>query len=213
MTLAEVQEIGREVGIPDELVAQAALRLPPEGGATRQRWLGLPIGVSRTVELPREMSRKEWERVVADLRETFAAKGTLSETGNLRQWTNGNLQVFLEPTASGQRLRMRTAKADTRAAVIVGLASAIPTTGLMATALSRGVDDLGAIIATSLLAVSGIGLAISTVVRLPRWARTRRQQMDQIATRLLTMLEEPVRTAPEAVRDSALPSTLRSPRD
>jgi hypothetical protein len=72
-----------------------------------ERAAGLPIGVGRTVELDRPRSDSDWERLVADLRETFEARGMVRYDGPFRQWTNGNLQALIEPTPSGHRLRWK----------------------------------------------------------------------------------------------------------
>ncbi len=53
MALADLQEIGREVGFPPELVAQAARSLEQVGRPASRTFLGLPIGVGRTVRSPR----------------------------------------------------------------------------------------------------------------------------------------------------------------
>ena len=108
MTLAQLQEIGREVGISPEQVAEAANAIDRVGSPTARKFLGLPIGVGRTIELDRRLTDDEWERLVVDLRETFDARGVLRHEGSLRQWTNGNLQALLEPTATGHRVRLRT---------------------------------------------------------------------------------------------------------
>jgi len=50
----------------------------------------------------------EWERLVADLRRTFDAKGKVEVQGRLRSWTNGSLQLHVEPEDSGYTVRMRT---------------------------------------------------------------------------------------------------------
>src|SRR5918995_656465 len=56
LTLAELQEIGREVGIAPDRVAQAAASIDRVGTATSRRFLVLPLGVGRTVELDRRLS-------------------------------------------------------------------------------------------------------------------------------------------------------------
>src|SRR5437870_10699022 len=93
-----------------------------EGRATTRRFLGLPIGVGRSVDLDRALSDPEWERLVADLRDTFDATGRMRQDGAFRQWTNGNLQAVLEPTDIGHRLRLRTGKGDAVAFLMGGLA-------------------------------------------------------------------------------------------
>src|ERR671914_9277 len=112
MTLAELQAIGSDVGIDPRLVAQAAHALDKGGRPTARRFLGLPIGVGRTIDLGRKLSDGEWERLVVDLRETFDARGNIRQEGSFRQWTNGNLQALLEPTPTGHQLRLRTFKGD-----------------------------------------------------------------------------------------------------
>jgi hypothetical protein len=108
LTLADLQAIGGEVGIAPEAIVRAAQGLDVRRGASRT-FLGLPLGVARTVNLNRRLTDAEWERLVVQLREVFDARGVTRSEGSLRQWTNGNLQVLLEPTdmdigcASGQR--------------------------------------------------------------------------------------------------------------
>src|ERR1051325_3140652 len=108
LTLAALQDIGREVGISPESIALAAQSLDLAGRPALQRFMGLPIGVGRIVEFDRRLSDSDWEVLVADLRTTFQARGTVRYDGPFRQWTNGNLQALLEPTPTGDRLRLQT---------------------------------------------------------------------------------------------------------
>ena len=107
LTIAELQAIGREAGLSPELVARAAKRAA-EPPARAFRFLGLPIGVSRTVEVDEPLADGDWEELVSELRETFEAKGVVRYDGPFRQWSNGNLHVLVEPTPAGHRLRIRT---------------------------------------------------------------------------------------------------------
>ena len=186
MTLAQLQEIGREVGISPEQVAEAANALDRVGSPTARSFLGLPIGVGRTIELDRRLTDDEWERLVVDLRETFDARGTLRHEGSLRQWTNGNLQALLEPTATGHRVRLRTIKGDSQAFMMGGLA--MLGVGLVSTIFSEGGAAVSS--AVSFLAMGG-GLFAIGALRLPGWARVRRQQMEQIAGRLTLLAKSP----------------------
>src|SRR5512139_1975656 len=107
-TLAELQAIGREAGLSSEAIAQAARALEQPAQPPTGTFLGLPLGVARTVALPRRLTEDEWERLVVQLRETFNARGVLRSEGSFRSWSNGNLQVLLEPDGAGQRVRFRT---------------------------------------------------------------------------------------------------------
>lgn len=183
LTLAQLQAIGREVGIPGELVAQAARSLTRPGTPTSRRFLGLPLGVGRTVELDRRLSEAEWEQLVVDLRETFDARGTVRSEGGFRQWTNGNLQVLLEPTPSGHRVRLRTLKGNARAWMSVGLGAMGMSAVLWVVSLvAPGAGNPGG--GALALALMGLGTFGLGAIQLPAWARRRREQMEAIASRL-----------------------------
>ncbi len=183
LTLADLQAIGREVGIPADAIAQAARALEVRRGPDARTLFGLPIGVRRTVDLNRRLSDAEWERLVVQLREVFEARGVTRSDGSLRQWTNGNLQVLLEPTETGHRLRFGTVHGGARASIGAGTATiGVSAVLAMSTALSGHVADAAPGIA--FLFVVGVGMIASGALRLPRWARLRGRQMEAIAARV-----------------------------
>lgn len=184
MTLAELQEIGREVGIAPESIALAARSVGVAAQASSRTFLGLPLGVARTVQLDRRLSEEEWERLVVVLRETFNARGNVRSQGSLRQWTNGNLQALLEPTERGHRVRMRTTKGDAMAWLTLGLGMVGFSAVSLVAAAVGAVGDVGMLAATGLTGVAGAGLFTATALRLPRWARTRQKQMEEVAARV-----------------------------
>jgi hypothetical protein len=184
LTLADLQEIGREVGIAPEAVAQAAQGLELRGRGASRILLGLPIGVERTVALDRRLTDEEWEQLVVELREVFKARGTVTSYGSLRQWTNGNLHALLEPTPTGHRLRLGTLNGSARSSMIAGLAS-VGIAGAVATAVAAGGGDLvGAAPGIGFLLVMGLGMFANGALRLPSWARLRGRQMEAISARL-----------------------------
>jgi hypothetical protein len=180
MTLAELQAIGREVGIDPEAVARAARALEVRRSAVSRTLLGLPIGVERRVTLARRLSDDEWEQLVGELREVFNARGRTRTEGSLRQWTNGNLYVLLEPTATGQRIRLGSLHGGAAASIRFGLMSLVAA-GLLAVASAFGADVGSAI--PALLAGGGI-LVANGALRVPGWARLRARQMEDLALRL-----------------------------
>ncbi len=192
MTLAQLQDIGGEVGIAPELVAQAAAAIERGAASPARSFLGFPIGVGRTVQLNHRLSEEEWERLIVDLRETFDARGKVSADGAFRQWTNGNLQALLEPTPTGHRLRLQTVKGDARGLMMAGLGMLGIAASLFIAALAT--DTVGGHSAEFImLAAMGLGLFGLGALRLPRWARLRRGQMEGIARRLA--LAEPPQSA------------------
>jgi hypothetical protein len=180
MTLVELQSIAREVGIPAELVAQAASSLDKVGRPAVRRYLGLPIGVGRTVSLQRTLTQAEWERLVVDLRQTFDARGRVRDEGTFKQWTNGNLQALVEPTPAGHQVRLRTLNGGSFTFINGGLAMIAAGAVLqIANAFSLMHGAPGALFA----AVGAVFIALGAI-RLPRWASIRQRQMESIAARL-----------------------------
>ena len=183
MTLAELQAIGREVGMAPDAIAHAARTVDVRLGAGARTVLGLPIGVSRTVELNRRLSDEEWERFVVQLREVFNARGRTRSDGGLRQWTNGNLQVLLEPTDTGHRLRFGTRHGAASASIgagfaALGVAAVVTAVTAFSGTLGEAVYGIGAI------AVMGTSMIVSGALRLPRWARLRSRQMEALASEI-----------------------------
>jgi hypothetical protein len=127
--------------------------------------------------------------LVVDLRETFDARGVVRAEGSLRQWTNGNLQALLEPTAGGSRLRLRTLNGNARMYMAVGAGFLAATAGVLIT----NAATLGW--STALLdkvwfpLVMAAGLFALGALRLPAWARLRRKQMEGVASRLAEITE------------------------
>ena len=192
LTLAALQEIGREVGISPESIAHAARSLEQAGRPATRTLMGLPIGVGRTVEFDRPLSDADWERLVADLRETFEARGTVRYDGPFRQWTNGNLQALLEPTPNGHRLRLQTMKGDSRSMMAGGLTvlgGAAATT--VAVALGGGLSNPGSITGIGFMALIGLGMFAIGALRIPAWARRRRTQIEEVTARVTIAASTP----------------------
>jgi hypothetical protein len=183
LTLADLQVIGREVGLSADAVARAALTLEVRRGASQRSFLGLPIGVARTVDLHRQLTDAEWERLVVQLREVFQARGRMRAEGSLREWSNGNLHVLLEPTETGHRLRFGTTHGAARASIGMGLMTLGVTAAMtVATALSGELS--GAVAGIAFMGTAGLGMIANGALRLPRWARLRARQMEKLAVRL-----------------------------
>jgi len=186
MSLVELQSIGREAGIAPELVAEAARTLDRNPEPQVPKFLGLEIGVAHTVELGRRLSDDEWERFVVQLRETFDARGKVHIEGSLRSWTNGNLNVLVEPSEDGHRVRFRTVRGEARPFMTVGLgllgAATVTVIAALATTDVRFIDALYAVTGAGLM---GVGFLAIGSLRLPSWTRTRREQMQRLGAKLL----------------------------
>lgn len=193
LTLARLQEIGREVGIAPEQIAEAAAALDRRRAPIARRTdLGMPVSAAHIVDIPRPLTDREWSLVVADLRETFGAWGREGSQGETRMWWNNNLHAVVEPTQTGYRLRLGTLKADGFAMNRVGLA-AIAMSLVVAFAVGGSADAIPGILAIGSM---GAGAFAFNALRLPRWARLRERQMQEVAERTLALLGPTPRPEP-----------------
>lgn len=182
LTLRDLQAIGREVGISPNAISHAALSLdrPNEPAHT---FLGLPVGVGRTVALNRPLTDAEWDLLVVELRQVFRARGIVRTEGSLREWSNGNLHALLEPTGTGYQLRLGTFKGDARPSVALGglMLGMSAVMSVMVAGSGRLADA-----ALGILAFASIGAAFvaNGTLRLPSWARRRQEQIDGVVERL-----------------------------
>lgn len=186
-TLAELQRIGREVGLSPGRIATAAARLELRRSAVRERtYLGLPLSVGLGVELPRALTDREWEVLVGEARETFGARGQLGGAGQLREWSNGNLHMVLETTADGHRVRLHTTKGTARNATWMGVTLvglAVVLLGLLVVT-GQAAEELFAPVFLAILGGAALG---SNALILPSWAREREAQMERLAARALEL--------------------------
>ncbi|MGH7653396.1 MAG: hypothetical protein ACREN6_01915 [Gemmatimonadaceae bacterium] len=191
MTLDELQRIGEEAGIESARVAQAAASLDARGTAAPARTsFGMPVGVSRVVELPRAPTDREWEQLVSECRTAFGVKGKAAGSGGLREWSHGNLHVCVEATARGEQLRLSTLKED--AIGLNGLGAVMGGMAVLSSAIvaASGKPDKAWIVFGMFGAMSLAAFG-SNWIRLPRWAREREGQMEAIAERAVKLLSNP----------------------
>lgn len=186
LTLAELQEIGREVGLPPERIAEAASAL--DAPAPRRRTqMGLPVSVGRVVDLPRAPTDREWELLVAELRETFLARGRVRSDGGLRQWNNGHLHAYVEPAEDGYRLRLGTLKGDAAPLGRAGIVGILVGLVLLVLTLLTGEPAEELFRPLLFLLMGGVALGYNAV-RLPAWAREREAQMEHVAARARALI-------------------------
>lgn len=85
LTLLELQDVGREVGVPADRITQAVAVFEGHREVVpRGTTFGLPTSVGRITALPRSPSDREWELLIAELRTTFGGSGVVTSQGGLR---------------------------------------------------------------------------------------------------------------------------------
>jgi hypothetical protein len=191
LTLDEIQRIGQEVGIEPARVAQAAAKLDARGTpAPVRRSLGMPVGLLRVVDLPRAPTDREWEQLISEFRTTFGAQGRATTSGGLREWSQGNLHISVEPTAHGHQLRLSTLKDDAMALNGLGFVMGGMSVLMGAVVAAAGKPEKALVIVGMF---GGIALAAfgANVLRLPRWRRERERQMETIAEHAVQLLSNP----------------------
>jgi hypothetical protein len=105
---------------------------------------------------------------------------------------NNNLHAVVYPTQTGYRLRLGTLKADGFAMNRVGMA-AIAMSLVVAFAVGGSADAIPGILAIGSM---GAGAFAFNALRLPRWARLRERQMQEVAERTLALLGPTPRPEP-----------------
>lgn len=214
LTLEELQQIGREVGLTPAFVAQAAAAHDHGGKALpRRTYLGAPVGVGRVVPLPAPLRDADWDALVADLRRTFHASGTVRLDGSLRQWSNGNLRVSIEPDGQqGQQIHLRTRKGNAEAGLIGGLIAFVLGAVFLLLRWSQGDVAADDDFILGVLVLVGLGLFGGTAWNVRRWAAERERQFEEVAARAVARTAPAEASAePQATEASAANGAARRP--
>lgn len=181
-SLAELQAIGSEAGIAPVAVADAARSLEMVEPVTTDTLLGLPIAVRHAVELGREIRDAEWDRLVVAARETFRAEGRIRHEGSIRQWSNSNLRMWLEPGTRGHRLRFQTLNGHARRMILSGIAALGLATVVSVATLASGVPDpIDRLTGMMIVAVAGAAMLTRGVWGLRNWAARRAAEFRELA--------------------------------
>jgi len=192
LTLRDLQDVGREVGLSSNRITAAVAAFEGRGESIpRTTTLGLPTSVGSVVSLPRRPTDLEWERLIAELRTTFGGKGEVTSHGSLREWSYGTLHAFLEPAENGYRLRL----VDSRAAALgVGFlfGGFLLAFSLLILLVLLGKDDPGSRLFVPLFfSLGGSGIIALSTMALPRWAREQEKRMEHICGYTVSLLAAP----------------------
>ncbi len=191
LTLSDLQRIGEEAGIEPARVAQAAERLDARGRpAPVRRFLGLPTGMSRVVDLPRAPTDREWERLVSLFRTTLEAQGIATTSGGLREWSQGDVHISVEPTERGEQLRL---SAHNNVGIVLnGLGLLTGGMSVLTGAVVAAAGPPGkALVVLGMFGGMSLAAFGANLLRSPRWARERARQIDVITEQAVQLLSTP----------------------
>jgi hypothetical protein len=192
-TLADLEQIAAEAGIPAEAVRRAAAIVRSGGDAPLEitaTALGIPSGMARRLPMGRRIKDRDWSRIVAQLRVLRGARGSLRDDEGLREWRHQGLRVFVQETDDGDVIHL-TAR-DDHPLELTGIGTLIGGAGVALTALflllpadekARVLWVLGAGIAAL-----GAGFAAWGVLALRDWSNAHRRLIDRIAQELPPLL-------------------------
>ena len=187
LTLEEISEIGQEAGIAPELILRAAVILDRKAKTPPPvKFMGMPVSVARTIDLPEGFSDEDWNMLVTDLHDTFQVTGSISKNGSLRQWHYGSIEVVVEPLKSGYRLRIRRMNETSRAIMPLGLIFALM--GLFFILMLALKGDFPSATAksvfVSMFVVAGLGALGGSVLKLSQWRSKQEPLLDGIVKRV-----------------------------
>ncbi len=185
LTLAELQSIGKEVGIPPERITAAARELIGQqatGYPELELKLRIPRELTHRVDLPGPVEDEEWDRLVTLFRIHFGGDGEEMAEGLLRRWKLGDVTASVEPDPLGEGWRLRLTAFHKDAWQRFGVAAVLVLVGiftfgftaLLAIAGPAGILGLGAVVA-------GFGVGAWYRLQLPGWVRRRGAQMQEVA--------------------------------
>lgn len=211
LTLAELKQIGKEVGIAPALIARAAATVDRTISAPPPTtFLGVPVSAARTVDLPGSFSGDDWGRLVTDLHETVQGPGRVQRSGSLRQWTSQTLHVLVGPTESGHRLRLRAQNYLLEGGLMGGMLLFVMGLFFMLLVAAKGdfATDWAKTLFVSMFSVVGLVSFGVSAYRLPRWRTDQEHQMEAVASRALERAETKRSVSPQEVNRRS-----RSPLD
>ncbi len=165
LTFGALQEVARDAGI-DPLHVRAAAKdilLRRDAPPIKTR-AGLPLELRVQRVVPGSVSDGEWERMVAEFRQTFRKSGSVSQFGAVREWISQNeasnmpITVRLEPVDEGTLVTLHQSTKTMSDLVYAGGGSMLATgaiIGVLAVVTSAPGAVMAPILLFAVLAVLG----------------------------------------------------------
>lgn len=185
LTVNDLRDLAVGAGIDPEVMLEAAQSLDRDVHEPfEKRVLGMKISAARAIRVEGPFTEEDWLALVSDCRTTFEAKGKVQDVSGLREWSNGNLHVLVEPVGEDVIIRMRTHHGATQQMAAGSVAMAIAMFVMVITAMAEGASGPETFGMVSLLAAVFFGAGGLLFTQIRRWSRTREQQMEAIGRRI-----------------------------
>ena len=185
LTLTDLRDLAVSTGIDPDVMADAARSLDRDVDEPfEKRILGLKISAAHAVRLAGPFTDEDWQALVADCRRTFGAKGKLTDVSGLREWSNGNLHVLVEPAGDDVIIRMRTHKGQAETMLAGGIAMALAFTVMILSTFADGGAAQNLLPQVLLVFSLILGGGVFARKRIGDWSQTREAQMEAIGRRI-----------------------------
>jgi len=196
MTLAEIEQIAAEVGIPPQHVAAAATLVATEAGEQWNSWLAVPVQGRLSRVLPGSISDDAWQEIAAVIRQSLEHTGQHSYVPGALEWvhTDEGSVVRVEVSTLEDRAHVHVS-ADHRHAAALYLCVG-PVLGACASLLPIAALGWGDAVTPWLLFSGGAGAGFaagwaSLKARSARWQRRLRGVLQALAERgVATRIQE-----------------------
>lgn len=139
--------------------------------------LALPSGVERDVVLPAALTDDAWQALVAVLRTTFGASGTVSQHDGAHVWVHGKTRVAVERRDGRAVLRLAVRRPDDWLGPALGALCLFLAAGATQVATGALLKALAALVPV-VLALMCFGLPW---MRVPKWVSAQHARFDQVA--------------------------------
>jgi hypothetical protein len=119
----------------------------------------------------------------------FGVQGQTKTEGALREWSDGNLHISVEPSANGNQLRVNDRKDDAVAINGAGFLLIVVGVVLGAFLAATGKPGTAGGVLGFFGAISLIPFFAANLIRTPAWARERERQIEAILNDVVKLLD------------------------
>ena len=189
LTLQELQQVSKEVGIDPKYIQQALRELQTPAKSLTSNILGGPFKYHIIETAPGILTEEEWEEFVSEIRRIHGGIGKTSKLGNTFEWEQrkqevGYIQVYLSPKKDHTSIHLN-ANYRYYASMIYAFTGVFGTILLIKLFGSMGLTGISQAIASILGAT---GILTATRFYISSWMNKKRKTYFKLINRFREML-------------------------
>ncbi len=195
LTLQELQQVSKEVGIDPKYIQQALRKLQAPTQSFTSKLLGGPFKYNILETATGTLTEQEWEEVVSEIRRIHGGIGKTSKLGNTFEWEQrkqevGYIQISLSPKKDHTKIHIN-ANYRYYASIIYTFAGVFGAMLLIIFFKKMGFSGITQTIA----AIFGTtGILTSTRFYLSNWMKKKRKTYDELINHFQKMLRPDSKT-------------------